>query len=79
MHVDWQRSWPSQVGEALEALLTEREAILRQAADTLKEPLFLKDADRLARLRQHAGSDSGSALEAADEATLDAGPVDQRT
>jgi Ca-activated chloride channel family protein len=41
------------------ALLTEREAILRQAADTLKEPLFLKDADRLARLRQHAGSDSG--------------------
>ncbi len=41
------------------ALLTEREAILRQAADTLQEPLFLKDADRLARLRQHAGSDSG--------------------
>ena len=41
------------------SLLTEREAILRQAADTLKEPLFLKDADRLARLRQHAGSDSG--------------------
>ena len=41
------------------ALLTEREAILRQAADTLHEPLFLKDADRLARLRQHAGTDSG--------------------
>ena len=41
------------------ALLTERETILRQAADTLHEPLFLKDADRLARLRQHAGSDSG--------------------
>ncbi len=37
------------------ALLTEREAILRQAADTLQEPLFIKDADRLARLRQHAG------------------------
>ena len=41
------------------ALLTEREAILRQAADTLHEPLFLKDADRLARLRQHAGTDTG--------------------
>ena len=41
------------------ALLTEREAILRQAADTLHEPLFLKDADRLARLRVHAGSDTG--------------------
>jgi Ca-activated chloride channel family protein len=40
-------------------LLTEREALLRQAADTLKEPLFLKDADRLARLRQFAGSDVG--------------------
>ncbi len=41
------------------ALLTEREAILRQAADTLKEPLFLKDADRLARLRSHAGNATG--------------------
>ena len=41
------------------ALLTERETILRQAADTLHEPLFLKDADRLARLRQHAGSENG--------------------
>lgn len=41
------------------ALLTEREGILRQAADTLQEPLFLKDADRLARLRSHADSTSG--------------------
>ena len=41
------------------AALSEREQILRQAADTLKEPLFLKDADRLARLRSHAGSDKG--------------------
>jgi Ca-activated chloride channel homolog len=41
------------------AALQEREQILRQAADTLKEPLFLKDADRLARLRSHAGSDKG--------------------
>ena len=41
------------------AELTEREQILRQAADTLKEPLFLKDADRLARLRTHAGTQTG--------------------
>lgn len=41
------------------ALLTEREGILRQAAETLNEPLFLKDADRLARLRTHAGSYTG--------------------
>lgn len=41
------------------AALTEREQILRQAAETLKEPLFLKDVDRLARLREHAGSSSG--------------------
>jgi Ca-activated chloride channel family protein len=41
------------------ALLTEREQILRQAAETLKEPLFLKDADRLARMRGHAGTDKG--------------------
>lgn len=41
------------------AALQEREQILRQAAETLKEPLFLKDADRLARLRSHAGSDKG--------------------
>jgi Ca-activated chloride channel family protein len=41
------------------AMLTEREQILRQAAQTLGEPLFLKDADRLARLRGHAGTDTG--------------------
>jgi Ca-activated chloride channel homolog len=32
------------------SLLEEREAILRQAAEKLGEPLFLRDADRLARL-----------------------------
>ncbi|MEP7125587.1 MAG: VWA domain-containing protein [Byssovorax sp.] len=42
------------------ALLTEREAILRAAAGTLHEPLFLRDADRLARLRASAGSQTGS-------------------
>ena len=41
------------------ALLSEREGILRQAAETLKEPLFLKDADRLARLRGHTGVQTG--------------------
>lgn len=41
------------------ALLSEREGILRQMADTMSEPLFLKDADRLARLRSHAGSTTG--------------------
>jgi Ca-activated chloride channel family protein len=41
------------------ALLTEREGILRQAAETLNEPLFLKDAERLARLRSHAGTYTG--------------------
>lgn len=41
------------------ALLTEREALLRKAAETLSEPLFVKDADRLARLRTHAGSTTG--------------------
>ena len=41
------------------ALLTEREGILRQAAEALNEPLFLKDAERLARLRSHAGSYTG--------------------
>jgi Ca-activated chloride channel family protein len=41
------------------ALLTERESILRQAAETLKEPLFLKDVERLARLRTHAGASTG--------------------
>jgi Mg-chelatase subunit ChlD len=41
------------------ALLEEREGILRQAAATLSEPLFMNDAARLARLRSHASSDSG--------------------
>jgi Ca-activated chloride channel family protein len=41
------------------ALLAEREAILRTASAQLGEPLFLKDADRLARLRTHAGADTG--------------------
>jgi hypothetical protein len=46
------------------ALLAEREAILRQASTTLGEPLFLRDADRLARLRGDAerGSGMGEAL-----------------
>ncbi|EYF02320.1 vWA domain-containing protein [Chondromyces apiculatus] len=38
------------------AILSEREGILRTAATTLGEPLFLKDADRLSRLGTHAGS-----------------------
>ncbi|AKT36012.1 VWA domain-containing protein [Chondromyces crocatus] len=38
------------------AILTEREGILRTAATTLSEPLFQKDADRLSRLRTHAGT-----------------------
>jgi len=41
------------------ALLEEREGILRQAAETLSEPLFLTDATHLARLRGHAGSGAG--------------------
>ncbi|HTN86188.1 MAG TPA: VWA domain-containing protein, partial [Sorangium sp.] len=41
------------------ALLSEREGILRAAADALHEPLFLKDADRLARLRSHTGATDG--------------------
>ncbi|AGP42387.1 hypothetical protein SCE1572_52515 [Sorangium cellulosum So0157-2] len=41
------------------ALLSEREGILRAAAGALGEPLFLKDADRLARLRGHAGAADG--------------------
>jgi Mg-chelatase subunit ChlD len=40
-------------------LLSEREGILRQAADTLDEPRFLEDAGRLTRLRAHAGSTTG--------------------
>ena len=42
------------------ALLAEREAILRTAAETLHEPLFLRDADRLARLRVNTGTRTGS-------------------
>lgn len=41
------------------AILAEREDILTLAASTLHEPLFLRDASRLARLRSHAGSPSG--------------------
>lgn len=41
------------------ALLSEREEILRKAAETLSEPLFLKDADRLARLRSFSGNTTG--------------------
>ncbi|WP_437676361.1 vWA domain-containing protein [Sorangium sp. So ce131] len=41
------------------ALLSEREGILRAAAESLNEPLFLKDAERLARLRSHTGAASG--------------------
>jgi len=40
------------------SLLSEREGILREAAKTLEEPLFLRDADRLARLRSHAGGNA---------------------
>jgi Ca-activated chloride channel family protein len=45
--------------ESAVALLTEREGILRTMAETMSEPLFLRDADRLARLRSHAGVTSG--------------------
>lgn len=38
------------------AILREREDILTQAATSLGEPLFRRDASRLARLREHAGS-----------------------
>jgi Ca-activated chloride channel homolog len=41
------------------ALLAEREGILRQAAASLDEPLFVTEADRLARLRSHAGESAG--------------------
>ncbi|MFO0659883.1 MAG: VWA domain-containing protein [Polyangiaceae bacterium] len=44
---------------AATALLTERESLLRAAATTLDEPLLNRDADRLARLRSHAGASSG--------------------
>ncbi len=40
-------------------VLTERETVLREAAKTLEEPLFLKDADRLARMRTHVGTNTG--------------------
>jgi len=42
------------------ALLAERETILRAAAATLHEPLFLRDADRLARLRASTETRTGS-------------------
>ncbi len=40
-------------------LLQEREGILRAAAAQLGEPLFLRDAERLARLRSHTQTDTG--------------------
>ena len=40
------------------SLLEEREAILRNVAAQLDEPGFLRDADRLARLRSHAAGKS---------------------
>lgn len=44
------------------ALLSEREGILRKMAETMNEPLFSKDADRLARLRSHAGVVAGTGV-----------------
>ncbi len=41
------------------SLLGERELILRSAAASLGEPLFLRDADRLASLRLHTGDQGG--------------------
>jgi Ca-activated chloride channel family protein len=41
------------------ALLAERAGILREAAASLGEPLFLKDAERLERLRSHTQSPTG--------------------
>lgn len=41
------------------SLLSEREQLLRKASETLGEPLFIKDAERLARLRSHAGNTTG--------------------
>jgi len=41
------------------ALLSEREQILRKAAEALQEPGFNRDADRLARLRTHLGATGG--------------------
>ncbi len=48
--------------EGATRLLDEREGILRQAAAQLGEPLFLRDADRLARLRSMASGGSGDPL-----------------
>ena len=45
--------------ESAVALLAEREDILAQAASTLVEPLFLRDARRLSRLRSFAGARDG--------------------
>jgi Ca-activated chloride channel family protein len=44
------------------ALLAERETILRTASTQLNEPLFLKDADRLAKMREHLGTPTGDPL-----------------
>lgn len=41
------------------SVLAEREGILRAAAAELGEPLLLKDAERLSRLRSHMGSTAG--------------------
>ncbi|MCU0657209.1 MAG: VWA domain-containing protein [Polyangiaceae bacterium] len=41
------------------ALLAERVGILREAAASLGEPLFLKDAERLERLRSHTQTTTG--------------------
>lgn len=41
------------------AALSERESLLRVAAEKLGEPLFLRDAERLARLRSFAGTSTG--------------------
>ncbi|MCS6900753.1 MAG: VWA domain-containing protein [Myxococcales bacterium] len=44
---------------AAAALLAERAGILREAAASLGEPLFLKDAERLERLRSHTQTTTG--------------------
>lgn len=46
-------------GVACSGTLAEREALLRRASETLSEPLFARDADRLARLRAFAGTETG--------------------
>lgn len=45
--------------ESAVAMLSERETILKSAAEQLKEPLFVRDAQRLSRLRAFAGSSAG--------------------